>query len=72
MFFTRKLVSVGELSSSGTEKMVGGPYGPLTVNPSAVTRGRFTKFHDFVPSGICQDPVKLSKFLGGPRALGKN
>ena len=22
-------------------------------------RGRFTKFYDFVPFGICQDPVKL-------------
>ena len=26
---------------------------------SRAGRGRFTKFHDFVPFGICQDPVKL-------------
>ena len=40
----------------------GGHYGPpyrISISCYRVVRGRFTKFHDFVPFGICQDPVKL-------------
>ena len=40
----------------------GGLFDPLkheSVSRIYRTRTRFTKFHDFVPFGICQDPVKL-------------
>ena len=40
----------------------GGHYGPpyhISIGCYRAVRGRFTKFHDFVPFGICQDPVKL-------------
>ena len=40
----------------------GGHYGPpyhISICCYRAVRGRFTKFHDFVPFGISQDPVKL-------------
>ena len=66
----------------------GGLFDPLyheSVYHIYRTRTRFTKIRDFVPFGICQDPVKQlltfffqkilkflkSKFFWGPQALGK-
>ena len=66
----------------------GGLFDPLyheSVSRIYRTRTRFTKFHDFVPFGICQDPAKLFlkffsknikifdiKIFWGSSSIGKN
>ena len=59
--------SENDLKYPGTERVNpippgGGLFDPLyhvSVCRIYRPRTRFTKIHDFVPFGICQDPVKL-------------